>query len=145
MNSLSPDQVRAQIERFWKVMSGKSKDRLEDFYAPGAIVFTGKARQPEPAAAALGRRARQLASASAATSAEVGEMDIRIAAAEYAIATYTYRFHDTRAGQGGVSQRHTLFGRATQIFHQEKDGRLLLVHEHLSAAVPPEVEKSGSK
>jgi len=126
-------------------MSGKSKDRLEDFYAPGAIVFTGKARQPEPAAAALGRRARQLASASAATSAEVGEMDIRIAAAEYAIATYTYRFHDTRAGQGGVSQRHTLFGRATQIFHQEKDGRLLLVHEHLSAAVPPEVEKSGSK
>src|SRR5215469_2452443 len=120
MNSLSPDQVRAQIERFWKVMSGKSKDRLEDFYAPGAIVFTGKARQPEPAAAALGRRARQLASASAATSAEVGEIEVQTAAAEYAIASYTYRFHDSRAGQGGVSQRHTLFGRATQIFHQEK-------------------------
>jgi hypothetical protein len=37
-----------------------------------------------------------------------------------------------------------LFGRATQIFQMDQKGSLRIVHEHLSSATNPEVEKGGA-
>jgi ketosteroid isomerase-like protein len=140
--SLSPGQVRGEIERFWQIMCGKSAGRLEDLYNPAALLLTGKARKPEPANLALSRRARQIIDAGAGSTAELGTMDIHLADARVAIASYTYRFSHTRPDErGGVHTRRTMFGRATQIFQMEEDGRVRIIHEHLSAATNPEVEK----
>jgi ketosteroid isomerase-like protein len=143
-SGISPEQVRAEVQRFWQIMCGKSRDRLDDLYATSALVLTGKARKPEPAQAALARRSKQISAAGDAV-AELGTIEVQVADSSVAIASYTYKFHQKRPDQyGGVSQRHTMYGRATQIFQLDGRGILRIVHEHLSAATNPEVQKSAS-
>ncbi|HLW53990.1 MAG TPA: hypothetical protein VKW06_14225 [Candidatus Angelobacter sp.] len=144
-SSISPEQVRAEVEKFWRIMCGKSRERLDDLYTSNALVLTGKARKPEPAQAALVRRAQQISAPSAEAVAELGAIEILLPDQDVAIASYTYKFHQKRPDQAGaVLKRHTLFGRATQIFQQDSAGRLRIVHEHLSAATNPEVEKTAA-
>lgn len=65
---------------------------------------------------------------------------MEILAPDVAIATYTYRFHRDKIqadrSEVGID---TLFGRATQIFQRDEAGAILIVHEHLSAGVVPDV------
>jgi ketosteroid isomerase-like protein len=145
MISITPDQVRAEIRKFWQIMCGKAPDRLEDLYSPSALVLTGKARKPEEANAALLRRARQISAPNSDSSADLGAVEVQIPEPGVAIASYTYKFHQTRPGErGGLEKRHTLYGRATQIFQVDARGALRIVHEHLSAATNPELERRGS-
>lgn len=145
MSSLSPDQVRAQIDEFWQIMCGKSTGRLEELYSSDALLWTGKARKPETATVALTRRARQIAAPGAHAEAELGLVEIESPVPSLAIASYTYKFRYTRSGEGGsLQQRHTMFGRATQIFHLDESGALRIVHEHVSAATNPEGTKTPS-
>jgi hypothetical protein len=140
MGSLSPDQVRTHIDKFWQIMCGKSNGKLEELYSSAALLWTGKARKPETASVALARRARQIAAPGAQAEAELGLMEIELPAPSLAIASYTYKFHHTRPGEGGaLEQRRTLFGRATQILELDEKGTPRIVHEHLSAATNPEV------
>lgn len=143
MQSISPDQVRAEIRKFWQIMCGKSPDRLEEMYSPAAVLLTGKARRPEEANVALARRARQISAPDLGSSADLGPVEIQIPDPGVAIASYTYKFLHTRPGEsGGLEKRHTLYGRATQIFQLDARGVLRIVHEHLSAATNPEMEKA---
>jgi|ERR1051326_1363112 ketosteroid isomerase-like protein len=145
MSSISSEQVHAEVEKFWRIMCGKSQERLESLYSSNALVLTGKARKPEPAHQAMERRARQISAPSAEAVAELGAIDIQIADSRIAIASYTYKFHQKRRDQSGeVMKRRTMFGRATQIFQQDTGGRLRIIHEHLSAATNPEVEQSAA-
>jgi hypothetical protein len=142
MSSISPDQVRAVVDRFWQIMCGKSgaNDKLENLYSPDALVLTGKARKPEAANLALARRARRIGTDSFV---ELGTMEVQIEDPGVAIASYTYKFHENRSSTtGGVQKRHLLFGRATQILQLDRGGVLRIVHEHLSSANNPEVEKA---
>jgi hypothetical protein len=142
MSSISPEQVRAVVDRFWQIMCGKSgpDDKLEDLYSPDALILTGKARKPEAASVALARRARQAGKDSLV---ELGAVEIQIEEPGVAIAAYTYKFHQSRSSAtGGVQKRHLLFGRATQILQLDRSGVLRIVHEHLSSANNPEVEKA---
>jgi ketosteroid isomerase-like protein len=141
MGSISPDQVRAEVEKFWQIMCGKSPAKLDDLYSSAALLLTGKARKPEPASMALARRVRQIAEAGADSTAEIGLVEIQIAGPGVAIASYTYKFnHKRRDERGSLQTRRTLWGRATQIFQLDERGMLRIIHEHLSAATNPEVE-----
>jgi ketosteroid isomerase-like protein len=145
-SSIAPEQVRAEIQKFWQIMCGKSGsgETLDEMYSPSALVLTGKARKPEAANVALARRARQI-SAGSNLGAELGPVEVQVAEPGVAIASYTYKFHQSRSGEnGGVQKRHTLHGRATQIFQLDQRGVMRIVHEHLSAATNPELEKTGS-
>ena len=143
--SISPEQVREEIDKFWRIMCGKSQDKLESLYSSNALVLTGKARKPEPAPQVAERRKGQISAPSAEAVAELGPIDLQIADPGVAIASYTYKFHQKRRDQSGsLMKRHTMFGRATQIFQQDAGGRLHIVHEHLSAATNPEVEQSSA-
>ncbi|MGB9402063.1 MAG: hypothetical protein WCA98_00890 [Candidatus Acidiferrales bacterium] len=142
--NLSPDEVRAEVQKFWRILSGESKEKLEDVYSPSAVVFTGKARHSEPGPLMARRRMRQFAGADAASSAEIDTIDIQIAGPDVAIASYTYRFHSNKPQKDGSRVlRSTLFGRSTQIFQRDDRGALKIVHEHLSSAAPPAVEKGA--
>lgn len=142
MERISPEKVRAEISRFWQILSGKSKDPLEELYSTDAIVLTGKARRPEPAMLAIARRSRR---AGSNTSAEIGAVELQISGA-VAVASYTYQFQEERAAaDGGRSQRSTLYGRATQIFQADSRGAIKIVHEHLSAAAAPDENKTSAR
>ena len=141
---ISAEEVRAAVQRFWDILSGKSSGKLEDMYSPGALVFTGKAKRSEAGRFVAVRRARQSSAPELTAACELDPIEIQIAGADVAIATYTYRFHSTRTGNaGGREQRDTLFGRSTHIFQRDDRGALKIVHEHLSSAAPPKVEKGN--
>src|SRR5215510_13461888 len=101
MERISAEKVRAQIHRFWLILSGKSQDALEELYSADALVFTGKARRPESAMLAIARRARR---AQQSTNAEVGAIELQITG-DVAIATYTYQYHSARSAGSGRLQR----------------------------------------
>jgi ketosteroid isomerase-like protein len=144
-STISPEQVRAEIRKFWQIMCGKSAERLDNLYSPSAVVLTGKARKPEEANVVLARRARQISSPNSGSSADLGPVEVQITEPGIAIASYTYKFHHTRPGDSGsLEKRHTMHGRATQIFQVDAQGALRIVHEHLSAATNPESEKTSS-
>jgi ketosteroid isomerase-like protein len=140
METISPEQVRAQIDRFWKILSGKSQGSLEPFYAAGATAFTGRSKRAELAALAAARRMRRLAAAESELVAELVEVEVQVLE-NTAIASYTYQVHSiNKKTDGSRLDKNTRFGRATQIFQQDGKGGLHIVHEHLSAGEAPEVE-----
>jgi len=141
MGKLLPADVSGEIRRFWDILSGKSQEKLEDMYATSALVFTGKARRSESARLAAVRRSRQLPNASNSR-VEIGAIDVQIVGPDAAIAAYTYSFRTVRVRPDGTKvQVDTPFGRATQVFQRDEKGALRIVHEHLSAAAPPAIEK----
>lgn len=144
MERISPEQVRAQVDKFWKILAGKSEDKLEQLYAADAIVFTGRARRGEPALLAAARRMRQVSDAGSDLNADVAQIEVQIVD-NVAVASYTYQFHGAKAGRdGGRLEKKTRYGRATQIFQLGDKGGLQIVHEHLSAGEAPQIEKSGA-
>jgi ketosteroid isomerase-like protein len=141
---LTAEEVRAAVQRFWDILAGKSSGKLEDFYSPGALVFTGKAKRSEAGRFVAVRRARQSSAADFTATCELDPIEIQLAGPDVAIATYTYRFNSARTGNaGGREARTTLFGRSTHIFQRDDKGALKIVHEHLSSAAPPKVEKGN--
>lgn len=138
MDKISPEDVRKEVHRFWAILSGKLPDKLEGFYSPAAIVFTGRAKRSESARLVAVRRSRQPPATESSSKAEVGSIDIQIVGPDVAIAAYTYSFSVQRIQADGAKvQLNTPFGRATQIFQRAEGGALRIVHEHLSAAAPP--------
>jgi ketosteroid isomerase-like protein len=138
MERISPENVRAEINRFWLILCGRSPERLEELYSTDAVVFTGKAKRPEPAMLASARRSRRSPAWSSSSTAEIGPVQLEISG-DVAIASYTYVYQEERtAGSGVRLQRNTLYGRATQVFQASSSGTIKIVHEHLSAAVPPD-------
>jgi len=145
MERISPEKVRAAVNRFWLILSGKSQDKLESLYSPDAIVFTGKAKRPESALLAIARRSRRAPIEGSSTSAELGALEVQISG-DVAIASYTYQYQEDRTTDSGErSQRNTLHGRATQIFQADSRGGIRIVHEHLSAAVPPDEARTNAR
>jgi ketosteroid isomerase-like protein len=125
-------------------LSGRLADKLEEMYSPSAIVFTGKAKGSESAKLMAVRRSRHLPGAALSSRAEIGSVDVQIVGQDVAVAAYTSSFNTQEIlANGGKVQINTPFGRATQIFQRGEDGALRIVHEHLSAAAPPAVEKAG--
>jgi len=140
METISPEQVRAQIGRFWKILSGESLGSLEPFYAAGASAFTGRSKRAESAALAAARRMRRLSTAEGELVAELAEVEVQVLE-NTAIASYTYQVHSiSKKADGRRQEKNTRFGRATQIFQANGKGGLHIVHEHLSAGEAPAVE-----
>jgi ketosteroid isomerase-like protein len=142
MATLSQEEVRREVVRFWDIFSGRLSDKIEDMYAPTAVAFTGKAKRSESAKLIAMRRSRRLQGGVSSASVDEVSIDVQVAGPNVAIAayTYTYRAEKVRA-DGSKVQLDTLFGRATQIFERDQGGVLRIVHEHLSATDNPEVEK----
>jgi ketosteroid isomerase-like protein len=140
---VSPGEIRTEVQKFWSIMSGKSKEKLDDLYSPSAIVFTGNGKQSERGPLTAIRRMRQLAASDSTSTAELDPIEVQISGPDVAVASYTYRFHSTKTNKDGSrTARNTLYGRSTQIFQRNDRGALKIVHEHLSSAAAPTVEKA---
>jgi ketosteroid isomerase-like protein len=144
MSDISREKVCSEIQHFWSILTGASPDKLEDLYSSSAIIFTGTGKRSEHASLVSMRRMRQRPAGGTTSNAEVGQVDVQIVTPDVAIATYTYKFHSSTTGEDGSRvQRRTLFGRATHIFQRDRSGALRIVHEHLSSASPPKIEKAA--
>ena len=133
---VNAEEVRAEVVRFWNVFTAKSSELLEEFYAPDATVFPSFGNRAEPGRLTVARRRREYFNKQASVRVQLGPIDVQLLDDLGAVASYTFKFH----GLGIVSGSHkdaeeTIEnGRATQVFCLDSEGRLRILHEHLSSA-----------
>jgi ketosteroid isomerase-like protein len=137
MDHISVDQVKAEVHRFWKIFSSKSKSEMEDLYVPNANVFASDARRIEPGRLTVARRMREYFGPLTQVRAEVGPIEVQMVNEEVAIACYTFHFQATKIlPDGSRNDEDVPCGRATHVFQRDKSGVLRIFHEHISSAKP---------
>ena|SRR5260221_14511656 len=141
METISPEEVRTVVRRFWTIFGGKAKDKFEEMYFPGATVFSSTAPRTEPGRLMVARRMRKFFDLPISFNTNLDTIEVQIVGDRTAIATYVYIFQATEKNRDGSRTRRTTpFARATQVFQRDEDGTLRIIHEHLSSATPPTVE-----
>jgi ketosteroid isomerase-like protein len=138
--SITPEEVRSEVTRFWTVFTSKTPDLLEEFYAPDATVFGSSAVRAEPGRLAVTRRRREYFDKETGVRVQVGAIDVQLVGDTTAVASYTFRFDASRVmtAQGKSADEHLEHGRATQVFVVDAEGKLRIIHEHLSASFDPQ-------
>jgi len=137
MTPISPDDVRAEVKKFWEFFSRKSKSRFEEMYLPSATVLAADSRRIEPARLMLLRRERELFGPASLVAAKLGTIDVQFVGPDAAVASYPFHFSITRTFASGKRvQVEMPFGRATQAFQRDDKGVLRIIHEHMSSAEP---------
>ena len=135
MRQLTADQIRAEVHRFWNAFAGKDAQTLAEFYGHDSSVFGSDATRSEPGRLAATRRQREYFGAHSTLKATLGTIDVAILAdGAAAVADYTFQFHASKVmtALGSVTEENIKHGRATQVFTFDPDGKVRIVHEHLS-------------
>jgi ketosteroid isomerase-like protein len=135
VNKLSVEQVKGEVLRFWNAFSDKSASQLMEFYAPESTVFSSVSNRSEPGRLAAARRQREYFHAKATIRATVGSIDVIMLGDGAAVASYTFQFHASKVAStsGASSEEDIRNGRASQVFALDSDGKVRIMHEHLSA------------
>jgi ketosteroid isomerase-like protein len=133
MPNISPDQVRAEVKKFWNALVRKSKEDVEEMYFPAATVFSSTVPRTEPARLTVTRRARQFFASKSTMNVDVGAIDVQLAGT-LAIASYNFSFQGTQVKTDGSSVNHEIpAGRGTHVFQLDESGKLRILHEHFSS------------
>jgi hypothetical protein len=137
MDTLSPDQVRRAVQDLWDAFSRQSKSRFQELYSPTAPCFAADGRRSEPARLMWVRREREFFGPKSAVGAKLGQISVQILGPNLASACYPLHFSMVRVlANGSRVEIEVPFCRATQVFERGMNGKLLILHEHLSSAEP---------
>lgn len=131
---ITADIVKAEVERFWQVFTGKFAEELAEFYAHESSVFGSQGKRTEPGRLAAARRQREYFHPQSVLRAELGEIEILLIGDSAAVATYIFKFHAAKITNvlGKSMDEEIQNGRATQVFAPDAGGKLRIIHEHLS-------------
>jgi ketosteroid isomerase-like protein len=142
---LSPELVRAEVERFWSIFTSKVLERLEEFYDPEAVVFASAAIRSEAGRITVVRRSREYFSPQAKLRHRLGTINVQVIGDEAAVASYAFEFEarNVTGMLATVRDEKITHGRATQVFTVGHDGTLRIVHEHFSAAMTQPEQSSA--
>ena len=132
---ITAEQIRAEVKRFWTIMSGKRADQLAEIYAHEATVFSSSGSRSEPGRLAAARRQREYFQPLTTVTTTLGLIEVVLLGESAAVASYTFQFHASKVASavGGVVEEIIEHGRGTQVFVLDPDGNLRIVHEHLSS------------
>lgn len=135
MVKITVQDVESEVSRFWNVFSSKAPELLEEFYAPDATVFSSTATRTEPGRLAVTRRRREYFNKQNVVRVVLGHIDVQLIGEMAAVASYPFKFHATQvvAGIGKTVEETLDHGRATQVFVLDSEGKLRILHEHLSS------------
>ena len=134
MQKLTVDAIKAEVQRFWSAFSNKQSEQLMEFYSPESSVFGSASTRSEPGRLAAARRQREYFHAKATIRATPGMIDVILLGDHAAVASYTFTFHASKVASGlaGAAEEDIRNGRASQVFGYDPEGKLRIVHEHLS-------------
>lgn len=143
MPSIAPDQVRAEVHRFWKAFKSKSKVEFEQMYFPSATVFSSTVPRSESARLTIARRVRQFFDSKSTIQMDLGDIDVQLVS-NIAIASYTFRFQGThfKSSDGSAVEHQIPCGRGTHVFKLDEGGQLRILHEHFSSGEPSKAEST---
>ncbi len=136
---ITAEQVRAEVTRFWAAFSAKASDVVESFYLPESTVFSSISHRAEPGRLAATRRKREYFQTASKIRVQLGPIEVQAIGDKAAIASYNFDFHASRvAGAlGKATDEDIEQGRATQVFVLQDNGRVCILHEHLSFIQKP--------
>jgi ketosteroid isomerase-like protein len=136
VDKLTAEQVKAEVQRFWNVFMSKDAEALMGFYTAESTVFSSVTARPEPGRLAAARRQREYFHKASTIRVTVGMIDVVLLGDSAAVASYTFQFHATKVASsfsGAATEEEIKNGRATHVFQRDGEGKVLIVHEHLSA------------
>jgi hypothetical protein len=137
MEAISPEEVRRAVQELWDAFSHQSKNRFQELYSPTAACFAADGRRSEPARLMWVRREREFFGPKSSVGARLGQINIQILGPNLATASYPFHFSMVRAlPNGSRAEIEVPFCRATQVFERGANGKLVIIHEHLSSAEP---------
>lgn len=132
---LTTDEVQAEVRRFWSIFAGKSPEGLKGFYAGESSVFGTSSTRAEPGSLAAARRQREYFTPQTTMKVQLGTIEVVMLSESSAVASYTFQFHATKVANllGKGQDEDIRQGRATQVFIRDVEGKLRILHEHLSS------------
>ena len=132
---LTTDEVQAEVRRFWSAFAGKSPEGLKGFYAGESSVFGSSSTRAEPGSLAAARRQREYFTPQTTMKVQLGTIEVVMLGEGSAVASYTFQFHATKVANllGKGQDEDIRQGRATQVFIRDAEGKLRILHEHLSS------------
>ena len=136
---VTPEQVQDAVRRFWHVMLSKSADGLVDAYATNGMTFRVGSISIEPGFMGTAQRSREYFHEACILQMDLGPIEVILLNDTTAVAIYTFQFHALNravaSARENLKEESIPNGRATQIFRRGHDGKLRILHEHLSSAV----------
>ena len=137
MEAVTQEQIRRKVQEFWDAFTGQAKDTFQGLYSPTASCFAADGRRSEPARLMWVRREREFFGPKSSVGAKLGVVTVQVLAPALAVASYPFHFSIVRIlPNGSRVEVEVPFGRATQVFSRDENGKLLIIHEHLSSAEP---------
>lgn len=133
---LTVEYVAGEVQRFWNTFMEKNAEQLMEFYAPDSTVFSSVSARQEPGRLAAARRQREYFHKASTLRASATSVDVVLLGETGAVASYNFQFHATNVASSlhQTTEEDIKAGRATQVFRYDQDGKLRIVHEHLSTA-----------
>lgn len=136
---VTPEQVQAAVRSFWDILMAKSADSLVDAYATNGMTFRVGSVSIEPGFMGSAQRSREYFHEACMLDMELGPIEVILLNDTTAVAIYTFQFHALNravaSSRENLKEESIPNGRATQIFRRGHDGKLRILHEHLSSAV----------
>ena len=135
--AVTPQQIRDCIREFWEAFTEQSRNKFQELYSPTASCFAADGRRSEPGRLMWVRREREFFGPRSSVGAKVGVVNVQVLTPALAVASYPFHFSIIRVlPNGNRVEVDVPYGRATQVFLRDEDGRLLIIHEHLSSSEP---------
>ena len=136
---LSESEVEAAVRRFWEMFAAKKVEQWQTFYSDVATIFGTASKRPEPARLVVLRRQREYLSGATKMRINVGRVDVEVIGSDCAVAAYLMHLDAEQIAKASAAgqkehEEHLENARVTHVFQRHSDGRLLIVHEHISAA-----------
>jgi len=142
MKTISADEVRGEVRRFWNVFCNKAKDDYQKFYFPNATVYAPDTLgSADTARLMLPLKVRELLAPASSATAKLNAIEVQILSPEVAVASYGLHHVVVRTRPSGKRIRIEMpWALMTQVFQRDEDGALRIVHEHLSVATRAVIE-----
>lgn len=134
---LTRNEVESAVRGYWDASTRKAAEEQAGWYDENAIIFASSSKRPELAKIVLLRRKREYLSSGTAMQAVIGVMEIEILGPDHAIAAYIVDIkaqHVAKPSASGqkVAEEHLQNARVTHVFSRSAEGKLRIVHEHIS-------------
>jgi ketosteroid isomerase-like protein len=139
LERVTPDQVREAVCSFWETWKAKSAEALADAYSTSSVTFRAGSVSMEPGFMGIAQRSREYFHEACSIEYELGPIEVVLLSETTAIAIYSFYFRALNramaAAHGTLQEEIVPYGRATHVFRRDPDGKLRILHEHVSNAV----------
>jgi ketosteroid isomerase-like protein len=136
---ITAEQIQAAVRQYWDIWMAKSAAALVDAYATNGTTFRVGSVSIEPGFMGIAQRSREYFHEACIMHMDLGPIEVILLNDTTAVAIYTFQFHALNravaSAREGLKEESIPNGRATQVLRRSHDGKMRILHEHISSAV----------